>query len=1172
MARHLPAFLFASALLASVSAGAQTLLPTIPTGTTASRIAVNPVTNRLYVTNYDSNTVSVIDGATNAVVTNVPVGARPTWIAANPETNKIYVSNAGAGTSGPSLMVMSGASNAITSTLIVGDVGWTAINEITNKTYVVRYGQADEVNIILDERYVNTAATRSYQPVSIALNPYTNILYIVHQATGDVVAIDARVDQSVVQDNINNYPPLLCPNGAGGYKPSPGPNDPDPGPCINISDPPTAVTVNPVTDMIYSVSPGTSDQIGVIRGSTKTNPHTVTFLTPPGVSGAAKTIAVNPVANKVYAIFANHIVIVNGADNAMTVIPSTGAVAVGINTSTNTIYVPHSDGTLKVISGATNAVVATLAIPLGASAIAVNPVTNMAYVVTASGVTPVQGASGSATIPLTTTITPLAGDASSSASGTITLNASASGGFAAPRRVYYQIDSLAGPWQLASGSGPYTASFSGLANGSHTIRAFATNALDAMSIMTDVQNNPLVGAMASYTFTVGSTAPATPSVNLASSQNPSTSGQSVTFTASVAGSAGAATGTVSFLDGTTAIAGCASIAMSGGSAQCTLSSLAAGTHSITAQYSGNSSYSAGTSSPISQVVKANASVAVTSSLNPSTAGQSVTFTASVTGPAGVATGTATFLEGAASISGCAGVALSGGAATCATGSLATGSHSISVQYSGNAAYNPGSSSALTQTVNAAASASTNVALASAGAFASASSQYSSAFPASAAINGERAGANWGNGGGWAGASNSGSEWVQIDFPGTSTLDRVVVYTIQDAFSSPSEPTDTMTFSQYGLTGFVVEGWNGAGWVALGTVTGNNLVKRTVTFAPFTTNRIRVRATASPDSWARIIEIEAWGVAAQSNVALASAGAIASASSQYSSGFPASAAINGERAGANWGNGGGWAGASTGSEWLQVDFAGAKSIDHVVVFTIQDSWNAPSEPTDTMTFSRYGLTGFVVEGWNGSGWVALGTVTGNNLVKRTVTFAPFTTSRIRVRTTSSADSWSRIIEVEAWGMPTGQSNVALASAGALASASSQYGPGFPASAAINGERAGANWGNGGGWSGASTGSEWLQVDFAGTKTIDHVVVYTIQDSWSSPSEPTDTMTFSRYGVTGFVVEGWNGSGWATLATVTGNNLVKRTVSFAPYTTSRIRVRTTSSVDSYSRIIEVEAWGS
>ena len=80
-----------------------------------------------------------------------------------------------------------------------------------------------EVNIVLDERYVNTAATRSYKPVSIALNPYTNILYIVHQATGDVVAIDARVDQSVVQDNANNYPPLLCPDGAGGYRPSPRP-------------------------------------------------------------------------------------------------------------------------------------------------------------------------------------------------------------------------------------------------------------------------------------------------------------------------------------------------------------------------------------------------------------------------------------------------------------------------------------------------------------------------------------------------------------------------------------------------------------------------------------------------------------------------------------------------------------------------------------------------------------------------------------------------------------------------------------------------------------------------------------------------------------------------------------------------------------------------------------
>jgi hypothetical protein len=56
-----------------------------------------------------------------------------------------------------------------------------------------------------------------------------------------------------------------------------------------------------------------------------------------------------------------------------------------------------------------------------------------------------------------------------------------------------------------------------------------------------------------------------------------------------------------------------------------------------------------------------------------------------------------------------------------------------------------------------------------------------------------------------------------------------------------------------------------------------------------------------------------------------------------------------------------------------------------------------------------------------------------------------------------------------------------------------------------------------------------------------------------------------------VQGWNGTAWVTLGTVSGNNLVKRTVNFTAYATDRIRIDVTSALNSYSRITEVEAWG-
>ena len=82
---------------------------------------------------------------------------------------------------------------------------------------------------------------------------------------------------------------------------------------------------------------------------------------------------------------------------------------------------------------------------------------------------------------------------------------------------------------------------------------------------------------------------------------------------------------------------------------------------------------------------------------------------------------------------------------------------------------------------------------------------------------------------------------------------------------------------------------------------------------------------------------------------------------------------------------------------------------------------------------------------------------------------------------------------------------------------------------------------------------------------------MQDNWQSPIEPTATQTFSLYGVTDFTVQGWTGNGWTTLGTVSGNNLVKRTVNFNAYTTSKIRIRITGALASFARITEIEAWG-
>jgi hypothetical protein len=151
--------------------------------------------------------------------------------------------------------------------------------------------------------------------------------------------------------------------------------------------------------------------------------------------------------------------------------------------------------------------------------------------------------------------------------------------------------------------------------------------------------------------------------------------------------------------------------------------------------------------------------------------------------------------------------------------------------------------------------------------------------------------------------------------------------------------------------------------------------------------------------------------------------------------------------------------------------------------------------------------------------------------------------------------------------------ASAFAGAAAAYPSAFSAAFPVSAVNNNERAGVNWGNGGGWNDATGNAypDWVQINFSGSKTVDRVVLYTLQDNYTTPVEPTDSMTFSLYGITAFTVQGRQGSKWITLASVSGNNLVKRTVTFSPFTTTQIRIRISAALASFSRITEIEAWG-
>lgn len=95
-------------------------------------------------------------------------------------------------------------------------------------------------------------------------------------------------------------------------------------------------------------------------------------------------------------------------------------------------------------------------------------------------------------------------------------------------------------------------------------------------------------------------------------------------------------------------------------------------------------------------LSATTTTALVSSQNPSSYGQSVTFTATLSSSGGTPTGTVTFNDGGAAIGTSS---LSAGVATFATTTLAVGNHAITATYNGTPAFNTSTSSALTQSVD-----------------------------------------------------------------------------------------------------------------------------------------------------------------------------------------------------------------------------------------------------------------------------------------------------------------------------------------------------------------------------------------------------------------------------------------------------------------------------------------
>ena len=193
------------------------------------------------------------------------------------------------------------------------------------------------------------------------------------------------------------------------------------------------------------------------------------------------------------------------------------------------------------------------------------------------------------------------------------------------------------------------------------------------------------------------TVPAVTTTTLSSSPNPSTYTQVVTFTATVTSSQGAPPNgdIVTFKKGATVLR---TGSLTSGVATFTTSSLPVGASSITAVYAGDSHFYSSVSNVVKQVVKKVATTTtLSSSPNPSTSGEMVTFTATVTSTLGAPPdGDIVAFKKGSTVLGTG--PLSGGLATFTTSSLPVSTNWITATYRGDSHFLASASKAVKQIV------------------------------------------------------------------------------------------------------------------------------------------------------------------------------------------------------------------------------------------------------------------------------------------------------------------------------------------------------------------------------------------------------------------------------------------------------------------------------------------
>jgi YVTN family beta-propeller protein len=195
----------------------QTVADTI-VGTNPWIVGVNTSTNRIYVANYASHSVSVMDGETNTVIATIDVGffRTPDSIAIEENTNRVYVATTqhvgpvdfGKG----QLLVIDGETNEVLGSQEVGRRGHVDVNERTNRLYVSsrRQGTLSVLNGDTGETIATLAV--GPEPCALAVGEQANRVYVANCGGHSVSVIDGDSNRVLQTIGVGDSPRFVAVN------------------------------------------------------------------------------------------------------------------------------------------------------------------------------------------------------------------------------------------------------------------------------------------------------------------------------------------------------------------------------------------------------------------------------------------------------------------------------------------------------------------------------------------------------------------------------------------------------------------------------------------------------------------------------------------------------------------------------------------------------------------------------------------------------------------------------------------------------------------------------------------------------------------------------------------------------------------------------------------------